>query len=693
MPEKLKMHTPGLTAQNIQKLAELFPGCVTEIRDEAGKVTQGIDFDQLRQELSGSIVEGPRERYHLDWPGKREAILAANAPIAKTLRPSRNESVNFDTTKNLFIEGDNLDALKLLQETYLGKVKLIYIDPPYNTGSDFLYNDKYIADKKGFAVRSGVEDEAGNRMFANPASNGRYHSDWLTMLYPRLKLAVNLLSDQGIISISIDDHELPNATRMCEEVFGASNWVATLVWEKGRKNDAKLFSIGHEYVLVFAKSVAVLKEAKTIWREEKPGAREIWNKYLELTGSYPDSLVNVELALQKWFSELPKTHPSKKWSRYKRVDKHGPWRDGDISWPGGDGPRYDVVHPKTKKPCAVPERGWVFSQPETMNRMIALGIVEFRDDHTEPPFRKQHIRPIDFEIEAEADTSDEDFAPETAEEDELATQVRGSYFYKQSQSTVKFVRKLMGAKVFDNPKDHFELARLFEYVTSGDQEAVIMDFFAGSGSSAHAVMQLNLSDGGDRRFILVQLPEALDIDVKAQRAAAKYCDAIGKPRNIAEIAKERIRRASSQLKVEKDSTDATFDSGFRVLKIDSTNMLDIYYAPDAVAQTDLLGQIDNIRPDRSPEDLLFQVFVDWGLDLALPIAEEAIEGKKVFFVDKNALAACFDSGVTDEMVKAIAQRKPLRAVFRDSSYGTDSVKINVEQIFKLLSPETEVRSI
>ena len=693
MPEKLKMHTPDLTAQNIQKLAELFPGCVTEIRDAEGKVTQGIDFDQLRQELSGSIVEGPRERYHLDWPGKREAILAANAPIAKTLRPSRNESVNFDTTKNLFIEGDNLDALKLLQETYLGKVKLIYIDPPYNTGNDFLYKDKYTADKQEFDFRSGVEDEVGNRMFPNPATNGRYHSDWLTMLYPRLRLAVNLLSDHGIILISIDDHELPNATRICEEVFGASNWVATLVWEKGRKNDAKLFSIGHEYMLVFAKSVTALKAGKTIWREEKPGAREIWNKYLELTASYPDSLINVELALQKWFSELPKSHPSKKWSRYKRVDKLGPWRDGDISWPGGDGPRYDVVHPKTKKPCAVPERGWVFSQPETMNRMIALGIVEFRDDHTEPPFRKQHIRPIDFEIEAEADTSDEDSVSETAEEDELATQVRGSYFYKQSQSTVKFVRKLMGAKVFDNPKDHFELARLFEYVTSGDQDAIIMDFFAGSSSSAHAVMQLNQSDAGNRRFILVQLPELLDTEVKAQRAAAKYCESIGKPRNIAEIAKERIRRASVQLKNEENAKNAAFDSGFRVLRIDSSNMLDVYYIPDTLAQVDLLGQVDNIRPDRTPEDLLFQVLVDWGLDLALPIATETIEAKQVFFVDENALAACFDTGVTDAMVKAIAQRKPLRAVFRDSSYGTDSVKINVEQIFKLLSPETEVRSI
>lgn len=691
--EKLKLHTPDITTQNIEKLADLFPNCVTEARDDQGRVTKAIDFDQLRQELSGSIVEGPRERYHLDWPGKREAILAANAPIAKTLRPCRAESVDFDTTKNLFIEGDNLDALKLLQETYLGKVKLIYIDPPYNTGNDFLYNDKYAAEKQEFDIRSGIEDDGGNRMAANPVTKGRYHSDWLTMLYPRLKLASNLLHDRGVILISIDDHELTNATKLCEEVFGASNWVATLAWEKGRKNDAKLFSIGHEYVLVFAKSLSALKQAKTIWREEKPGAREIWNKYLELTAAHPDSLINVEVGLQKWFSDLPKSHPSKKWSRYKHVDKNGPWRDGDISWPGGDGPRYDVIHPQTKRPCAVPERGWVFSQPETMNKMIALGIVEFRGDHTEPPIRKQHIRPIDFEIEAESDTSNEDPDAETNEEEELATQVRGSYFYKQSQSTVKFVRKLMGAKVFDNPKDHFELARLFEYVTSSDQDTIIMDFFAGSGSSAHAVMQLNQSDSGRRRFILVQLPEPLDIEVKAQKAAAKYCDTIGKSRNIAEIAKERIRRASAQLKSDNGAAPATFDGGFRVLRVDSSNMRDVYYAPDAVTQADLLGQIDNIRPGRSSEDLLFQIFVDWGLDLALPVAKEVIEGKEVFFADGNALAACFETGVSDELVKAIAKRKPLRALFRDGSYADDSVKINVEQIFCLLSPETKVRSI
>jgi adenine-specific DNA-methyltransferase len=685
--EKLKLHTPDLTAQNIERLAQLFPDCVTETQDGQGRLIRAIDFDQLRQELSGSIVEGPREGYRLDWPGKREAILAANAPIAKTLRPSREESVDFDTTKNLFIEGDNLDALKLLQETYLGKVRLIYIDPPYNTGNDFIYNDKFAADKQQYGFQTGEVDDSGNRMVANTEANGRFHSDWLSMIYPRLKLAHSLLHDHGVILISIDDHELANATKICEQVFGASNWIATLVWEKGRKNDAKFFSIGHEYILVFAKSVTALKEAKTIWREEKPGAREIWEKFVDLRGLYKDNYKTIELALQKWFSELPKSHPSKKWSRYKRVDINGPWRDRDISWPGEGGKFYDLIHEKTGKPCAVPESGWRFEKDE-MLRQIGLGMVEFRADHTDPPFRKAHIRPI----LAELDEDLVDNEPDDSEE-EFATQVRGSYFYKQSQVAVKFLRKLMGAKAFDNPKDHFELARLFDYVTNAKSDAIFVDFFAGSASTAHAVMQLNQQDAGTRRFILVQLPERLSPDVKEQKSAAKYCDSLGRARTIAEVAKERIRKAALEMKTQKEVHNHLLDTGFRVLKTDTSNMREIYYTPDSVQQADLPGQVNNILPDRTPEDLLFQVLVDWGLDLGLPIAHETIAAKTVFFVDGNALAACFDSGVTDELVKEIAKRKPLRAVFRDASYGNDSVKINVDQIFRLLSPETEVRSI
>jgi len=745
--EKLKLHSPDLSKANIDKVAELFPQCVSEARDENGAIVRQIDFDLLRQELSGGIVEGPAERYQLTWPGKREALLTANAPIAKTLRPCREESVDFDTTRNLFIEGDNLDVLKLLQETYLGKVKMIYIDPPYNTGNDFLYNDKFSVEQSENDLLSSVRNDEGKQTFTtdrltqNSISSGRFHSDWLSMMYPRLRLAKNVLRNDGVMLISIDDAEVHNLRRLCDEVFGKDNFIASMVWEKGRKNDAKLVSVGHEYVLVYAKSLARLKELKVIWREEKPGAREIWEQYLQLRAEHSEGVQAdraIEIGLQAWYASLPKSHPSKKWSRYKRIDRHGPWRDRDISWPGSGGPRYDVLHPDTKLPCIVPEAGWRFSSSLEMQRQIKLGLVEFRADHTEPPFRKAHIRPIQDEIdEPDTDGAEESESEESGDE-ELATQVRGSYFYKQSQVSVKALRKLMGAKIFDNPKDLDEIARLVEYVSSGDPEAIVMDFFAGSGTTGHSVWKLNANDGGRRQFILVQLPEELDPSKKDQKAPANFCDKIGKPRTIAELTKERLRRAGAQIKenlanrhceeatsrrsnpeqaalpgsgewiaspsarndeggtAHNDGKDASsLDIGFRVLKVDSSNMRDVFYLPDEARQATLLDTIDNIKPDRTPEDLLFHVLLDWGVPLDLPIFVETIEGKTVYFVHKDRpdLAACFERGVTEELVKAIAARAPQRAVFRDAGFASDSVKINVEQIFKLLSPATEVKVI
>lgn len=704
--QKLKLHSPDFTQANIAKLAELFPAVVTETREADGTLKQAIDFDQLRQELSTSIVEGPQERYQLNWPGKREALLTANAPIAKTLRPVRSESVDFDSTQNLFIEGDNLDALKLLQETYLGKVKMIYIDPPYNTGKEFIYDDDFSEDTASYFQRSNQKDEAGQRMVANTESNGRFHSDWLSMMYPRLKLARNLLRDDGVIFISIDDNEQANLKRLCDEVFGEANFIASMVWEKGRKNDAKLVSVGHEYILIFAKSLDELRNKNVIWREEKPGAKEIWGEYLSLRNTHGSNNSLIEVDLQAWFAALPKNHPSKKWSRYKRIDENGPWRDRDISWPGGGGPRYDVLHPNTGLPCKVPESGWRFEE-STMKQQIKLGLVEFRNDHTQPPFRKAHIRPIPAEIAAEVDMDEN----EESEDEQLATQVRGTYFYKQSQVAVKFLRGLLGEKAFNNPKDHFELAKLISYVTASDSDAVVMDFFAGSASTAHAVFEANLSDGGRRRYVLVQIPEEVDVDKKDQKIAAKFCDDIGKPRNIAEISKERIRRAGQKIK--QDNADkqgiAQLDTGFRVLKIDSSNMKDVYYTPDAVQQSDLIEHIDNIREDRSAEDLLFQVLLDLGMDLTLPIAQETIAGFTVLFADGNALAACFDAGINDDckdagvratqgavaeaFVKELAARHPQRVVFRDAGFASDSVKINIEQIFKLISPQTEIKSL
>ena len=373
------------------------------------------------------------------------------------------------------------------------------------------------------------------------------------MMYPRLRVAKSLLQRDGVILISIGDQELSNLRALCDEIYGLENFIACFVWEKSRKNDAKLVSVGHDYIVVYAKSLGFLNDKKIKWREEKPGAREIWEKYVELRAKFGPDDDSIEKELQAWFSDLPRTHPSKKWSRYKQVDKHGPWRDDNISWPGGGGPRYDVIHPITKTPCAVPERGWVFAQPETMQKMLDIGIVEFRADHTEPPIRKSHIRPIDFELEGtfEEDAEvpfDEPNGETAAEEEELATQVRGSYFYKQAQVTAKYMRRLMGSKVFDNPKDHEEIAKIINYATAEDANGIILDFFAGSGTTGHSVWDINAKDGGRRRFILVQLPEPLDPLNKEQKAAAVFCDKIGRPRNIAELTKERLRRAAALVK-------------------------------------------------------------------------------------------------------------------------------------------------
>jgi len=556
-----------------------------------------------------------------------------------------------------------------------------------------VYRDDFSQSTDDYLKKSQQQDDVGARLIANPDTHGRFHSDWMSMIYPRLKLAKNLLKSEGLILVSIDDNEVSNLRRIMDEVFGQANFVACLVWEKGRKNDAKLISVGHEYVMVYAKSLTTLREKKTIWREEKPGAREIWDKYVSLRATLGEDDRAIESELQGWFSELPRAHPSKKWSRYKRVDLHGPWRDRDISWPGGDGPMYDVIHPVTKQACKIPESGWRFEE-STMKQQIKAGLVEFREDHSQPPFRKAHIRPVPLELDV-SELDDDLEQGDEPEEEQLATQVRGSYFYKQSQVAVKYLRKLLGAKAFSNPKDHFELAKLIGYVAADEPNGIVMDFFAGSGSTAEAVFEANISDGGRRPFVLVQVAEPLDPTNKEQKAAAKYCDGLGRPRTIAEITKERIRRAGLKVKADHIAKPevASLDVGFRVLAIDSSNMADVYYSPDAVKQDLLAEHVDNIRYDRTPEDLLFQVLLDWGVDLSLPIRQETIAGKTVFFVDDTALAACFDLGVDEAFVKTLAGYKPLRVVFRDAGFASDSVKINVEQLFKLLSPGTEVKCI
>ena len=671
-----------LVAENIARLKALFPELLTE-----GASGTSVNVDVLKVLVGDKTVTDADEKYGLTWNGKRLARQLALIPSTGTLRPCPEESVDWGTTKNLMIEGDNLEVLKLLQKSYSGRVNVIYIDPPYNTGSDKLYHDDFKDSIQNYQMLTGQRASDGRKLSSNTEASGRFHTDWLNMIYPRLRVASDLLRDDGLILISIDDHEFEHLRCICSEVFGEENFVATFVWEKGRKNDAKLVSVGHEYVLLFAKSLGTLRERKTVWREEKPGAREIWDKYVELRKQYGADNQAIEKDLQAWFASLPKTHPSKKWSRYKRVDANGPWRDRDISWPGGGGPRYDVPHPKTGLPCKVPERGWIYATPKEMQRQIKLGLVEFREDHTEPPFRKAHIRPVAEEVEAEAELEDE-VVNGNGDEEELATQVRGSYFYKQSQVAVKFLRKLLGAKAFNNPKDHLELARLFNYVTANDPNAVIMDFFAGSGSAGHATMDLNHQDKGNRRFILVQLPEPLDPNDKEQKVAAEYCDRIGKPRNIAELTKERLRRAGAEIK--KENPMFTRDVGFRVYKLDSSNIHAWDAERDDLAKT-LEQSIQHIKSDRNEADVLYELLLKLGLDLCVPIESRTIAGKPVYAVGNGVLLACLTPEITmadveplalgiSDWHKALAPAGDTTCVFRDSAFADDVAKTNLAAI-------------
>ena len=618
------MHSPNLAEMNIEKLAQLFPGCVTETADGKGGLKIGIDFDLLRQELSLLVVEGAQERYQLNWPGKREALLAANAPIAKTLRPCREESIDFDKTQNLFIEGDNLEALKLLQESYLGKVKLIYIDPPYNTGRDFIYDDDYKDDTESYLTRSNQISATGAHLVANTEANGRFHSDWLSMIYSRLRLARNLLRDDGVLFISIDDNEVDNLRKVCTEVFGEENFVAQIIWQKvySPKNTAYWFSEDHDYVLVYARN-------KDSWRPEL----------------------------------LPRTAEME--ARYKNPDDdpRGPWKAADLSARN----RYDAgVYPITcpsGRTIDGPPRGmyWRFSQ-EKFRELDADNRIWWGEDGNNVPAIKRFLSEVSSGR-----------TPQTL------------WFYREvghtqdaKKTLLKYVPFQHTENVLNSVKPVELLQRILQLAGKPDEQSIVLDFFSGSASTAHAVLKQNSEDGGNRRFIAVQISEPLP----------RPEPGLG---SIFEMGLSRVRNFSAELRKKKEAVG--LDLGFRVLKVDTSNMQEVYYTPDAVTQDLLSDQIDNIREDRTPEDLLFQVLLDWGVDLALPISQEAIAGKQVFFVDGNALVACFDKGIDEAFVKQIAERKPLRVVFRDNGFASDSVKINVEQLFKLLSPMTEIKTL
>ncbi len=662
--DKLKMQTANKADENFKKLAEMFPNAVTETIDENGEVVRAIDKDVLMQEISCKVVEGNEERYQFTWPDKKKSVLLANAPINKTLRPCREESVDFDNTENLYIEGDNLEVLKLLQETYLGKIKMIYIDPPYNTGNDFVYEDDFAQSTDEYLANSGQYDEDGNRLVKNLDSNGRFHTDWLNMIYPRLRIAKDLLSDDGIMFISIDDNEIDNLTRCCSEIYGESNLIATfVVASNSAKNNSKFVSITHEYLLCVAKNK---EETPAGWAVAKTNSDSFVkvSQQLVKSGKTMDEIHSELLALVKY----PKYY---EFDHYTYVDKRGPFRASDLTAPGSKA-KYDVIHPVTKKPCKTGTRGWAYSESE-MQKLIDNDYILFGSTEDVMPQLKNYL----FDNEKS---------------------LPKSVLFFDSQSSTKWMKAQKFG--FDFPKAIDYIKFVISMYPSTEFE--VLDFFSGSATTAHAVMQLNAEDGGHRKFIMVQLPEETDEKSEAYKAGYK---------NICEIGKERIRRAGN--KILEEATQETvdiakygesyevdetmnkyknLDVGFRVLKCDSSNIKDVYYNPAEYEQSLFSRLEDNIKEDRTPEDLLFQVMLDLGILLSSKIQVRSekvgMRSYSYFDVEDGYLIACFDKNIDEEVITAIAKQKPYYFVMRDSSMANDSVATNFEQIFATYSPDT-----
>ena len=632
--KNLKMKSVDMTDQNIEKIADLFPGVITEIEDEDGNLKKGIDFDLLKQELSADFIEGREERYDFTWVGKRQAIIEANRPINKTLRPCMEESKDWENTENIYIEGDNLDALKLLQESYLNSLKMIYIDPPYNTGKDFIYNDRFVMDSDEYDEETCAYDEAGNRMFKNSKDRGRYHSDWCSMLYPRLKLAHNLLRDDGVIFVSIDDHEVHNLRKIMDEIFGEENFVANIVWQRAFSpvNLKKKFSESHDYIICYCKEAEIF----------------------------------TVLGLKRTETS------SGRYSNYDS-DPRGPWTSTDLSvGPVNRANVYPIKTPSGRIISPPEGRCWVLSKERFNQKLLDKRIWFGKNGDNTPRLKtflmevKSRITPMTFWVRE--DTGD-------------------------SQEATRELKLIFDGKlIIDYPKPTRLLKRLGEIISQNDD--IILDFFSGSATTAHTVMKLNSEDGGNRKFIMVQLPEACDEKSDAYKAGFK---------NIAEIGKERIRRAGEQIKneIEAENKQATLDGepkkvpdiGFRLLKVDDTNMKDVYYSAGEYSQETIEGLVDNVKEDRKDIDLLYQIILDWGLPLNHRHEIEEIDGFTIHIVDNDSLVACFESNIPESVMRKIAEKKPLRAVFRDGSFRDSPGKLNIEGIFKTIAPDTKLRVI
>ena len=628
--DKMRMESMNLVEQSIERIAALFPNAITETRRDDGKVKKGINFDMLRQILSSDILTGD-EAYEFTWVGKRASIVEASRPVRKTLRPCKEESKDWDTTENLFIEGDNLDVLKLLQESYLGKIKLIYIDPPYNTGNDFIYRDSFVRSQAEEEAQMGIfDDETGERLFENTESNGRFHSDWCSMIYSRLMLARNLMTEDGVIFISIDDNEVQNLRKICDEVFGASNFVDTIIWQKrySPQNAVQWFSESHDYIIVYTKN-------KLLWQPQLLERSEEMNE------------------------------------RYKNIDNdpRGPWKAENSTAQGGHGTKaqfYVLTAPNGKQHHLPSGRCWLYTE-DAMRKLIADNRVWFGSDGNNVPAIKRFLTEVKQGVACQTIWTYEEVG--------------------HSQEGKKEIKALFPEGMpFDTPKPTRLLERIVKIASEPD--FIALDFFSGSATTAHAVMKLNAGDGGHRKFIMVQLPEQCNEDSEAYRIGY---------RTIADVGKERIRRSGEKVKADAGLTAQGLDIGFRVFRLDDTNMKDVYYSAGDYTQDMLSGLESNIKEDRNALDLLFGCLLEWGLSLSLPYSVESLEGCTIHTYNpgikgvKDSLVACFDAAIPETVIREIARRQPLRVVFRDSSFISSPARINVEEIFKLLAPNTSVK--
>ena len=654
MINKLSMKSKDIISDNVNKISKLFPNCISERK---------IDFEMLKQELSKDIVEEGKERYQLTWVGKKKSAVIANQQTTKTLRPCAEESVDFENTKNIFIEGDNLEALKIIQESYINKIDLIYIDPPYNTGKDFVYNDKYYKDNKEELEESGQIDSYGNRLLTNSQTNGRYHSDWLTMMYSRLKLAKNLLKSTGIMYISIDDNEVDNLRKICDEIFGENNFIAQIIVDGTPKNDPYIVSTAHEYCLVYVKNFDIAKDANYGIRNPIYAIlQEIYNRGNE---NYEE----IQKKLKQYY--LDNGLNDDNISNYKYADKNGIYRIGPIDDPQRGGPHDERLNPKTGKMCLTPLAGWRCNI-ETWKEWVKNDLIEFPEEDSILPSKKTYIT-----------------------EDRL--DVMKAYFKIQTRKDTDYLKKLFGLDItpFSNPKPK-ELLKNF-IKNCNNKELLGIDFFAGSGSFADAMMELNAEDNGNRKFILIQIPQTLDVsssqsgkEKKITQEAINYLKEKNLKPTIAEISKERVRKSGKYIY---NKYKTKIDYGFRVYKIDSSNMKDVYYTPTELQQSQLNMFESNVKDDRTAEDLLTQVILDLGLTLDLSIEEKKILNNNVYFVESNSLVACFDDTIDINIIDEICKCKPLKIVFKENSFKSDSDKINTFERIKKLSNETEINII